>query len=95
MKTDTTEKGLESHITQHLCLVNTFEERLFSHYNSFDFAKQDSIFSVEEKNKIISYLKIEFTLIVNNKQKMELNRECKMAMNALAMIEKRNIIFTH
>lgn len=27
MKTDTTEKGLEAHITQHLCLVNAFEER--------------------------------------------------------------------
>jgi len=25
--TDTSEKGLESHITQHLCLVNGFEER--------------------------------------------------------------------
>ncbi len=26
MKTDTTEKGLEAHITQHLCLVNAFEK---------------------------------------------------------------------
>ncbi len=26
MKTDTTEKGLEAHITQHLCLVNVFDK---------------------------------------------------------------------
>jgi hypothetical protein len=31
--TDTTEKGLEAYITQHLCLVNAFEERHFSNYN--------------------------------------------------------------
>ena len=31
MNTDTTEKGLEAHITQHLCLVNAFEERHYHH----------------------------------------------------------------
>jgi len=29
MKTHTIEKGLEAHITQHLCLVNGFEESRF------------------------------------------------------------------
>ena len=31
--TDTSEKGLEELITQHLCLVNGFEERHFDQYN--------------------------------------------------------------
>ena len=33
MKTDKTEKGLEAHITQHLCLMIAFEERHFNNYN--------------------------------------------------------------
>ena len=33
MSTDTSEKGLEAHITQHLCLVNGFEERHYDQYN--------------------------------------------------------------
>ncbi|MDP3434254.1 MAG: type I restriction endonuclease [Bacteroidota bacterium] len=43
--TDTTEKGLEVHITQHLCLVNAFEERHFSHYNRVDCVDEDLLFS--------------------------------------------------
>ncbi|QLH32756.1 MAG: hypothetical protein HWD62_10310 [Cyclobacteriaceae bacterium] len=39
--TDTTEKGLEAHITQHLCLVNAFEERHFSNYNRVDCVDED------------------------------------------------------
>ncbi|OWY22357.1 hypothetical protein C7N43_22030, partial [Sphingobacteriales bacterium UPWRP_1] len=45
MKTDTTEKGLEAHITQHLCLVNAFEERHFSQYNRADCVDEDALFN--------------------------------------------------
>jgi type I restriction enzyme R subunit len=45
MKTDTTEKGLEAHITQHLCLVNAFEERHFSNYNRVDCVDEDLLFN--------------------------------------------------
>ena len=45
MKTDTTEKGLEAHITKHLCLVNSFEERHFSHYNRVDCVDEDLLFN--------------------------------------------------
>jgi type I restriction enzyme R subunit len=44
MKTDTTEKGLEAHITQHLCLVNAFEERHFSNFNRVDCVDEDLLF---------------------------------------------------
>lgn len=45
MKTDTTEKGLEAHITQHLCSVNAFEERHFSNYNRVDCVDEDLLFN--------------------------------------------------
>lgn len=45
MKTDTTEKGLEAHITQHLCLVNAFEERHFSNYNRVDCVDEELLFN--------------------------------------------------
>ncbi|MBU2651728.1 MAG: DEAD/DEAH box helicase family protein [Bacteroidetes bacterium] len=45
MKTDTTEKGLEAHITQHLCLVNAFEERHHSQYNRVDCVDEDLLFN--------------------------------------------------
>jgi hypothetical protein len=52
MKTDTTEKGLEAHITQHLCLVNAFEERHFSHYNRVDCVDEDLAISIKEEIQI-------------------------------------------
>ncbi len=45
MKTDTTEKGLEAHITLHLCLVNAFEERHHSQYNRLDCVDEDLLFN--------------------------------------------------
>jgi type I restriction enzyme R subunit len=42
--TDTTEKGLEAHITQHLCLVNGFEERHYSNYNRTDCFDEELLF---------------------------------------------------
>ena len=45
MKTDTTEKGLEAHITQHLCLKDAFEERHHSQYNRVDCVDEDLLFN--------------------------------------------------
>lgn len=45
MKTDTSEKGLETHITQHLCLVNGFEERHHSQYNRVECVDEDVLFN--------------------------------------------------
>ncbi|NOS91614.1 MAG: type I restriction endonuclease subunit R [Cyclobacteriaceae bacterium] len=44
MSTDTTEKGLEAHITQHLCLVNGFEERHFDQYNRIECVDEELLF---------------------------------------------------
>lgn len=42
--TDTTEKGLEAHIIQHLCLENGFEERYFNQYNRTDCVDEELLF---------------------------------------------------
>lgn len=46
--TDTTEKGLEAHITQHLCLVNGFEERHFEQYNRSECVDEELLFQFLE-----------------------------------------------
>ena len=48
MLTDTTEKGLEAHITQHLCLVNGFEERHFDQYNRTECIDEELLFKFLE-----------------------------------------------
>jgi type I restriction enzyme R subunit len=45
MKTDTSEKGLEAHITQHLCLVNGFIERHHSQYNREHCVDEELLFN--------------------------------------------------
>lgn len=42
--TDTTEKGLEAYITQHLSLVNGFEERHFDQYNRTECVDEELLF---------------------------------------------------
>jgi len=49
MTTDTTEKGLEAHITQYLCLVNGFEERHFSQYNRSGCFDEELLFKFLEE----------------------------------------------
>ncbi|MCA0380707.1 MAG: DEAD/DEAH box helicase family protein [Bacteroidetes bacterium] len=44
MAVDTSEKGLEAHITQYLCLVNGFEERHFNHYNRTECVDEELLF---------------------------------------------------
>lgn len=59
MKTDTTEKGLEAHITQHLCLANAFEERHFSNYNRVDCVDEDLLFSFLQATQEKEVLKLQ------------------------------------
>lgn len=59
MKTDTTEKGLEAHITQHLCLVNAFEERHFGNYNRVDCVDEDLLFSFLQATQEKEVLKLQ------------------------------------
>lgn len=46
--TDTSEKGLEAHITQHLCVVNGFVERLYKHYNRTQCVDEELLFQFLE-----------------------------------------------
>jgi type I restriction enzyme R subunit len=48
MLTDTSEKGLESLITQHLCLVNGFVERYFDNYNRSECVDEELLFKFLE-----------------------------------------------
>jgi type I restriction enzyme R subunit len=59
MKTDTTEKGLEAHITQHLCLVNAFEERNFNDYNRVDCVDEDLLFNFLQATQEKEVLKLQ------------------------------------
>jgi type I restriction enzyme R subunit len=59
MKTDTTEKGLEAHITQHLCLVNSFEERHFSNYSRLDCVDEDLLFTFLQATQEKEVLKLQ------------------------------------
>jgi len=59
MKTDTTEKGLEAHITQHLCLVNAFEERHFGQFNRVDCVDEDLLFSFLHSTQEKEVLKLQ------------------------------------
>lgn len=51
MITDTSEKGLEALITQHLCLVNGFEERHFDQYNRSECVDEVLLFQFLEETQ--------------------------------------------
>ncbi len=48
---DTSEKGLEALITQHLCLVNGFEERHFEQYNRTECVDEELLFQFLEETQ--------------------------------------------
>ena len=48
---DTSEKGLEALITQHLCLVNGFEERHFDQYNRTECVDEELLFRFLEETQ--------------------------------------------
>lgn len=79
MKTNTTEKGLEAHITQYLCLVNGFEERHFSQYNRSDCFDEELLFKFLEvtQPKEVAKLKIAHGSNYGQRIKYLINRKIK------------------
>lgn len=71
MKTATSEKGLEAHITQHLCLVNGFEERHFNQYNRKDCVDEELLFKFLEDTQPKEVKKLKSTHADNYKQKIK------------------------
>lgn len=80
MKTDTTEKGLEAHITQHLCLVNAFEERNFNDYNRVDCVDENLLFNFLQATQEKEVLKLQAIHGSNYRSKVlyRLNNQIKL-----------------
>ena len=80
MKTDTTEKGLEAHITQHLCLVNIFEERHFNNYNRIECIDEDLLFNFLQATQEKEVMKLQAIHGSNFKSKVlyRLNNQIKL-----------------
>jgi type I restriction enzyme R subunit len=70
MLTDTTEKGLEAHITQHLCLVNGFEERHFDNYNRSECVDEELLFKFLEDTQPKEVAKLELSHGTNFRQRI-------------------------
>ena len=79
MLTDTTEKGLEAHITQHLCLVNGFEERHFDQYNRSECVDEELLFKFLEDTQPKEVAKLQTVHGTNFKQRILylINRKIK------------------
>lgn len=71
MSTDTSEKGLEAHITQHLCLVNGFEERHFEQYNRTDCVDEEILFKFLTDTQPQEIKKLQSTHKDNFKQRIK------------------------
>lgn len=80
MKTDTTEKGLEAHITQHLCLVNAFEERHFSNYSRTECIDEELLFNFLQNTQEKEVKKLQAIHGSNYKSKVlyRLNNQIKL-----------------
>ena len=68
--TDTTEKGLEAHITQHLCLVNGFEERHFDQYNRSECVDEELLFQFLEATQPKEVAKLKLSHGSNFRQRI-------------------------
>lgn len=79
MTTDTTEKGLEAHITQYLCLVNGFEERHFCQYNRTDCFDEELLFKFLEETQPKEVAKLKKSHGSNYEQRIKylINRKIK------------------
>ena len=80
MKTDTTEKGLETHISQHLCLVNAFQERDYSLYNRVECVDEDLFFNFLQTTQEKEVMKLQAIHGSNYKSKVlyRLNSQIKL-----------------
>jgi len=79
MNTDTSEKGLEAHITQYLCLVNSFQERHHSQYNPVDCLDEELLFKFLEVTQPIEIEKLKKAHTTNYPQRIKylINRKIK------------------
>jgi type I restriction enzyme R subunit len=68
--TDTSEKGLEAHITQHLCLVNGFEERHFDNYNRSECVDEELLFKFLEDTQPKEVAKLKLSHGTNFRQRI-------------------------
>lgn len=77
--TDTTEKGLEAHIAQHLCLVNAFEERHYDQYNRTDCVDEELLFNFLESTQPKEVAKLKLSHGANYEQRIKylINRKIK------------------
>ena len=75
--TDITEKGLEALITQHLCLLNGFEERHFEQYNRTDCVDEELLFRFLEETqpKEVAKLKLSHDANYERRVKYLVNRK--------------------
>lgn len=80
MKTDTTEKGLEQHITQYLCLVNAFEERHFNNYSRTECVDEELLFNFLQATQEKEVMKLQAIHCSNYKSKVlyRLNSQIKL-----------------
>ncbi len=70
MPTDTTEKGLEAHISQYLCLLNGFEERHYEQYNRRECIDEDLLFRFLEETQPREVAKLQTVHKENYRQKV-------------------------
>lgn len=79
MNTDTTERGLETHITQHLCLINGFQERHHNQYNRVDCLDDDLLFRFLEDTQPKEVAKLKSAHGSNYDQRIKylINRKIK------------------
>jgi type I restriction enzyme R subunit len=77
--TDTSEKGLEAHITQHLCLVSDFEERHFDQYNRIECVDEELLFKFLEDTQPKEVAKLKQSHGTNFRQRILylINRKIK------------------
>ncbi|MFA7446106.1 MAG: type I restriction endonuclease [Flavobacteriaceae bacterium] len=67
---DTSEKGLEALITQHLCLVNGFEERHFDQYNRTECVDEELLFQFLEETQTKEIAKLKLSHGTNFRQRI-------------------------
>lgn len=79
MLTNTREIGLETHITQHLCLVNNFRERHHNQYNRVDCLDDELLFEFLEETQPKEVERLKTTHRNNYQQRIKylINRKIK------------------
>lgn len=70
MSSDTTEKGLEALIAQHLCLVNGFEERFHSQYNRTECVDEELLFKFLDNTQTKEVAKLKLSHGTNFRQRI-------------------------